>query len=312
MDWTRQDLDRRTLLKLMAAAAGAAILRSLPADDLSDTIRSRLIPSSGEALPVIGLGTAHVFDVGQTVEEREPLSEVLGLLTQGGGSVIDTSPMYGRAERVVGDLVSSAGLADRVFIATKVWITGRTAGIEQMQESMRLLKVDRIDLMQVHNLVDWRTHIETLRAWKEEGRIRYVGITHYRTDAHDELEAVMRAVPLDFVQLNYSMLTPDAESRLLPLAQEKGIAILVNRPYERGAVFSRVRGRELPGWAPELGIGSWGQFFLKWVLSHPAVTCVIPGTSKPHHMLDNIGAGFGVLPDAEARGAMREYVLGNS
>ncbi|MDH4031295.1 MAG: aldo/keto reductase [Chromatiales bacterium] len=310
MGWTFSSLDRRTVLKLMLATAGAGVLRNLLADDAGDTIRVRQIPSSGEDLPVIGLGTAHVFDVGQSVEERAPLAEVLRLLTRSGGRVIDTSPMYGRAERIVGDLVASSQLTDRVFMATKVWITGRESGIEQMQESMRLLQVDRIDLMQVHNLVDWRTHIETLRAWKADGRVRYVGITHYRTDSHDELEAVMKAVPLDFVQLNYSMLTPDAERRLLPLAQDEGVAILVNRPYERGAVFPRVRGRELPGWAAEFGIDSWGQFFLKWVLSHPAVTCVIPGTSKPHHMLDNVGAGFGVLPDAETRTRMRAFVLG--
>ena len=301
-------LDRRTVLKLMVAAAGAGLAPSLPA--AVGSILHRPIPSSGETIPAIGLGTAHVFDVGERPEARAPLAEVLRILTGSGGSVVDTSPMYGRAERVVGDLVSAAGIRDQVFVATKVWITGREAGLEQMQESMRLLKSDSIDLMQVHNLVDWKTHIETLRSWKEEGRVRYIGITHYRTDAHDDLEAVMRAVPLDFVQLNYSMITPDAEERLLPLAQDEGIAILVNRPYERGGVFKRVGGMSLPEWVADYEIASWGQFFLKWVLSNPAVTCVIPGTSKPHHMADNVRAGFGPLPGPAERAKMRELIIG--
>jgi diketogulonate reductase-like aldo/keto reductase len=260
-------------------------------------------------LPSVGLGTSRVFDVGESPQDREPLLEVLKLLTGHGGSVVDTSPMYGRAEKVVGDLANKNGLGEQIFLATKVWTRGREAGVDQMEESMRLLGTDTIDLMQIHNLVDWETHIGTLRAWKEEGRIRYLGITHYRVDAFPDLEAIMLREELDFVQLNYSILTPAAAERLLPVAADRGIAVLVNRPYENGAVFSKVRGMELPAWTQELEISSWGQFCLKWVLADPAVTCVIPGTSKPRHMLDNLGAGLGPLPDPAQRERMRQLLV---
>lgn len=303
------NLDRRTVLKLLAAAAGSSVFPAL-ADDVDALVMRRKIPSSGEMLPVVGLGTSRVFDVDERSESRSPLIEVLRHLVAQGGSVIDTSPMYGRAEQVAGELVGQAGLHDRIFMATKVWTRGREAGIEQMDESFRLLGVETMDLMQIHNLMDWQTHIETLRAWKEEGRIRYTGITHYRTDAFDALEELMRGQLLDFVQLNYSILTPDAEERLLPLAADRGIAILVNRPYERGAVFAKVSGQQVPEWAAERGISTWGQFFLKWVLSNPAVTCVIPGTSKPHHMLDNLAAGTGYMPDDAFRQRMQTFIAG--
>jgi len=274
-----------------------------------DGVMHRPIPSSGQLLPSVGLGTSRVFDVDDSTESRAPLAQVLAHLVDKGGSVVDTSPMYGRAEAVLGDLAADADLTGRLFIATKVWIRGRDEGIAQMEESMRLLRTRTIDLMQIHNLLDWETHIRTLRDWKEQGRIRYLGITHYRVDAFADLEAIMRSEPLDFVQLNYSILTPAAEERLLPLAAERGIAVLVNRPYENGKVFSQVRGMELPDWVRELDIRSWGQFFLKWVLSAPAVTCVIPGTSKPRHMLDNLQAGFGLLPDAAQRERMRQFII---
>lgn len=300
-------LDRRAVLKLLGGLAGAAFLPAAAGKTGTGLLR-RPIPASGEMLPSVGLGTSRVFDVDESGEARTPLLEVLKRLTETGGSVVDTSPMYGRAERVVGDLKSEAGLDERLFVATKVWIQGHDPGVAQMQESMRLLRTDTIDLMQIHNLLDWETHIKTLRAWKEAGRVRYLGITHYRVDAFPALEAIMRSEPLDFVQCNYSILTPAAGERLLPLAAEKGIAVLVNRPYENGAVFSRVRGMEVPEWARELGIDSWGQFCLKWVLGDPAVTCVIPGTSKPRHMVDNLGAGFGPLPDSHQRDRMRQLL----
>lgn len=305
----RSGISRRDLLKLMAAGglAGWAPFGRLLASP--DALRRRQIPSSGESLPVVGLGTSRVFDVGSDEQARAPLAEVLRLMVEHGASVVDTSPMYGRAEGVVGDLSTAAGLRERLFVATKVWTRGREQGIAQMESSFRLLGVDTVDLMQVHNLVDWRTQLKTLRGWKEEGKIRYVGITHYRVDAFDDLESLMRDETLDFVQLNFSIATPDAEQRLLPLAAERGIAVLVNRPYERGQTFARVRGRDLPGWAGELGVSSWGQFFLKWVLAQPAVTCVIPGTSRPAHMLDNLQAGMGPLPDEDQRRRMREYFL---
>jgi len=305
----RSGISRRDLLKLMAAGgiAGLAPFHRLLASP--DELRLRQIPSSGESLPVVGLGTSRVFDVGSDEQARAPLAEVLRVLVEHGASVVDTSPMYGRAEGVVGDLSTAAGLGERLFVATKVWTRGREQGIAQMESSFRLLGVDTVDLMQVHNLVDWRTQLKTLRGWKEEGKIRYLGITHYRVDAFDELESLMRDEPLDFVQLNFSIATPDAEQRLLPLAAERGIAVLVNRPYERGQTFARVRGKDLPGWAGEIGVSSWGQFFLKWVLAQPAVTCVIPGTSRPKHMLDNLQAGMGPLPDDDQRRRMREYFL---
>jgi diketogulonate reductase-like aldo/keto reductase len=306
----RSGISRRELLQLLAAGgvAGFAPMARLLAS--TDPLRLRPIPSSGETLPVVGLGTSRVFDVDHDEQARTPLAEVLRTMVDHGARVVDTSPMYGRAEGVVGDLSTAAGLRDRLFIATKVWTRGREQGIAQMESSFRLLGVKTVDLMQVHNLVDWRTQLKTLREWKDQGRIRYLGITHYRVDAFDELESLMRDEPLDFVQLNFSIATPDAEQRLLPLAAERGIAVLVNRPYERGQTFARVRGKDLPGWAGEIGVSSWGQFFLKWVLAQPAVTCVIPGTSRPSHMLDNLQAGMGPLPDADQRRRMREFFLG--
>jgi aryl-alcohol dehydrogenase-like predicted oxidoreductase len=261
-------------------------------------MHQRKIPSSGEMLPVVGCGTWRTFDVGSAPEQRAPLSEVLRLLFEAGGSVIDSSPMYGAAEGVVGDLLAAAGTRDKAFIATKVWTSGRDSGIAQMQQSMRLLRTDRIDLMQIHNLLDWRIHLPTLRAWKAQGKIRYLGITHYTQSAHAELEAVLRAEPWDFMQLDYSLDDRAVENRLLPLAQERGVAVIVNQPFGGGGLLRRLSGRKPPDWAGEIGCTSWAQILLKFVLAHPAVTCVIPGTGKPEHMKDNVQAGFGAYPDA--------------
>jgi diketogulonate reductase-like aldo/keto reductase len=268
----------------------------------------RKIPSSGESLPAVGLGTSRVFDVGKAADDREPLAQVLRLLVEAGASVVDTAPMYGRAQQVIGQL--TAGMRKDLFLATKVLMEGRDEGIRQMEESLEYLGTDSVDLMQVHNLVDWRVQLDSLRSLKEEGRVRYLGITHYRTSAFPALEEIMLETPLDFVQLNYSLLTPDAEQRLLPLAADKGIAIMVNRPFERGAVFDKVYRRPLPGYAADLGINSWGQFFLKWILGNPAVTCVIPATSSPKHMIDNLTAGVGPMPDESMRTRMTAEILG--
>jgi diketogulonate reductase-like aldo/keto reductase len=249
-------------------------------------------------LPVVGCGTWRTFDVGTAPEQRAPLGEVLRLLFEAGGSVIDSSPMYGAAEGVVGDLLAAAGSRDKAFIATKVWTSGRDNGIEQMRQSMRLLRTDRLDLMQIHNLVDWRTHLPTLKAWKAEGRLRYLGVTHYTESAHAELEAVLRAEKWDFVQLNYALDDRAVEQRLLPLAAERGVAVIVNQPFGGGGLIRRLSSRKLPDWAGEIGCTSWAQLLLKFVLAHPAVTCVIPGTGRPEHMKDNVRAGFGVYPDA--------------
>ena len=261
-------------------------------------MHQRKIPASSEMLPVVGCGTWRTFDVGSRAEERAPLAEVLKILFAAGGSVIDTSPMYGAAEAVVGDLLAAAGTRDKAFIATKVWTTGRDSGIAQMQRSMALLKTQRIDLMQIHNLVDWRSHLATLRAWKAEGRVRLIGITHYTESAHGELEAVLRAEKWDFVQLNYALDDRAVERRLLPLAVERGTAVIVNQPFGGGGLLRKLLSRKLPDWAPEIGCKSWAQILLKFVLANPAVTAVIPGTGKPEHMQDNVQAGFGVYPDA--------------
>jgi diketogulonate reductase-like aldo/keto reductase len=229
---------------------------------------------------------------------------VLRVLFAAGGSVIDSSPMYGSSEEVVGDLLAAIGARDDAFIATKVWTTGRQAGIAQMQRSMELLRSSRIDLMQIHNLVDVRAHLPTLRAWKEEGRIRYVGVTHYTPSAYDQLEAVMRSERLDFVQLDYALDDRTAEQRLLPLAVERGIAVLVNRPFGGGGLLRRLGRDPLPDWAAEIGCANWAQVLLKFVLANPAVTCVIPATSNPRHMSDNVQAGLGTYPDAALRARM--------
>lgn len=291
-------LTRRAVLGLMmAAAAGPSRAGAAP-------MLERPIPSSGEKLPSVGLGTWRTFDVGGAEGERAPLREVLQRLVAQGGRVVDSSPMYGAAESVVGDLAGELGLADKLFLATKVWTSGREAGVAQMEQSLRRLRVQRLDLMQIHNLLDWRTHLHTLRAWKDAGRIRYLGVTHYTASAYDELERVLRSQPLDFVQVNYSLGERAAEGRILPVARERGIAVLVNRPFSEGDLFQRVRGRALPPWAAEFDCQSWAQFFLKWILAHPVVTCVIPGTSRPQHLLDNLNAGVSRLPDAAARERM--------
>jgi diketogulonate reductase-like aldo/keto reductase len=267
-------------------------------------MHKRPIPSSGEMLAVIGCGTWQTFDVGESAAERAPLAEVLRILFASGGSVIDSSPMYGRSEAVVGELLDQLHAHDKAFIATKVWTQGREAGIRQMRESMKLLRDDRIELMQIHNLVDWRTHIKTLRAWKAEGRIRYLGITHYTESAYGDLEAIMRSEKLDFVQLNYSLDEREAERRLLPLAAERGIAVLVNQPFGGGRLLRSLAGTPLPPWAGEIGCESWAQILLKYAISHPAVTCAIPGTGRPQHMIDNCKAGTGIIPDEAMRKTM--------
>jgi aryl-alcohol dehydrogenase-like predicted oxidoreductase len=266
-----------------------------------EAMQTRPIPSSGEALPVIGCGTYVGFDVGANSDKLKALADVVRTLRDAGGKAFDSSPMYGRAEAVLGELLAGAPDPKRTFIATKVWTRGRQAGIAQMERSFALLKAKRIDLMQVHNLVDWETHVATLRRWKQDGRIRYLGVTHYTATAYDELEAVMRKETLDFVQLNFSLDNRVAERKLLPLAADRGIAILVNLPFGGGGLLRRLANRPLPDWAGEIGCTSWAQILLKFVLAQPAVTCVIPGTGNPAHMADNCRAGTGKLPDAALR-----------
>jgi len=269
---------------------------------------TRPIPSTGEAMPVIGLGTWPVFDVGADEASRRPLREVVQSLVAGGGAMIDTSPMYGRSEGVVGDIVGELGLRDKVFLATKVWISGRERGIAQMARSAQLLKSAVIDLMQIHNLVDWRTQLATMRDMKAKGQLRYIGITHYTAGALPELARILETEDgIDFVQCGYSLATRAAEARLLPVCAERGVAVIVNQPLERGTLFHTVRGKALPGWAAEFDCASWGQLFLKYLIADPAVTVVIPATNKPDHMADNLKAGYGRLPDARQREQIRRY-----
>ena len=268
----------------------------------------RAIPSSGETLPVIGLGTWIQFDVNLSEAERQSLSEVLQVLAENGGKVIDTSPMYGKSEQVIGELTAASGIADQFFYATKVWTTGRENGIQQMEASMRKMRRTVIDLMQIHNLVDWQTHLKTLQQWKEEGKIRYTGITHYTTSAHEQLEQIIRSHDVDFLQVNYSIGVRNAELRLLPAAMDRGVAVLINEPLEKGSLFNIVKGKALPPWAKEYNIDSWSQFFLKYIVSHPAVTCVIAGTSNPKNLQDNIQAGVGPIPDEKMRKKMVDFI----
>jgi diketogulonate reductase-like aldo/keto reductase len=261
---------------------------------------TRAIPSSGEQLPIIGLGTSQTFEVGATAAEREPLRQVLETFLAAGNRLIDTSPMYGTAEQVLGELLTPAMHA-RAFLATKVWTRGARAGGEQMSHSEQLLKTQRLDLIQVHNLLDLDAQLQTLRAWQAAGRVRYLGVTHYTVSAQADLERVVRREKLDFVQLNYSPVTRNAERSLLPLAAERGVAVLVNRPFEDGALFARTRGRPLPPWAADIDAGSWGQLILKFIAAHPAVTCIIPATAKLEHLRDNLQGGRGRLPDARLR-----------
>lgn len=300
--------NRRTFCRTLGASGTLAAIAPAWAHHSEADMIQRAIPSTGERLPVIGLGTSNVFDTGSSAAERAPLKKVLQILLEGGGSLLDTSPMYGRAEEVSGDLVAGDQLRSRMFIATKVWTRGREAGLQQIENSMRLLKAPKLDLIQVHNLLDIDTQLATLRRLKDDGRIRYIGITHYTVASHDDLEDVIRREPLDFVQLNYSIVTRDAEQRLLPLAAERKVAVLVNRPFEDGALFGRVRGKPLPAWAAEVDCTSWAQIFLKFIASHPAVTCIIPATAKPDHMSDNVQGGQGRMPDQKMRERMAQYV----
>lgn len=267
-------------------------------------MHTRAIPSTGEAMPVVGLGTWQAFDIGNDPAENAERRQVLEILFAAGGRMIDSSPMYGRAEAATGRLLAGMDARGKAFIATKVWTSGERAGIAQMQSSGEKLGAPVIDLMQIHNLVDWRTHLATLRAWKERGTFRYIGITHFTSGAFDDLMAIMRAEAIDFVQMPYSLDMRAAEARLLPLAVERGIAVIPNRPYGGGGMFSHVRGKALPEWAAEAGAASFGQLFLKYLIGHPAVTCVIPGTARADHMRDNVAAGAGPLPD----GVMRQRI----
>jgi aryl-alcohol dehydrogenase-like predicted oxidoreductase len=305
-------MTRRKAAKLIGASAGGLLLpihasRGQFANE-SSTMLTRAIRSSGEKLPVIGLGTWNVFDVNLTAGNEEQLGDVLSQFIGLGGRVIDSSPMYGHSEEVIGTLATKLGLHDKMFLATKVWTHGKQAGIESMERSFARLQTKRIDLMQVHNLADVTTHLATMLDWKAQGRFRYIGVTHYNSSAFPEAEKILRTEKLDFLQINYSVMEREAEERILPLAQDRQVAVVINRPFGGGGLFGRVSGKPLPPWAGEIDCQSWAQFFLKWIVAHPAVTCVIPATNNPQHLEDNMAAGLGRLPDAKMRQRMVGFV----
>ena len=322
-------LTRARLLRLGMALCACTAIPTLAQQQQPPSGRPRMntrpIPSTKEALPVVGCGTWLGFDHRPGTPEYQRLSGVLDALFAAGGTVIDSSPMYGRSEETTGELLAASNQHAKAFsvagppqdekhplggqrghevpsvgafLATKVWTSGREAGIAQMEQSFARLRTQRMDLMQVHNLVDWRTHLATLRAWKDQGRVRYIGITHYTASAYGEVESVLRAQKLDFLQINYSIDARDAEKRLLPLAAERGVAVIINLPFGGGGLLRRLRDKPLPDWAAEIGCTSWAQVLIKFVLSHPAVTCTIPGTGRAEHMADNAAAGAGAIPDA--------------
>lgn len=305
-------LTRRQMIKLMGTAgAGLSVFTETLAQQYGFTqtasMLKRAIPSSGELLPVAGLGSWIQFDVADNAPAITALKEVLKTVNGKGGKLIDSSSMYGRSEKVIGDLTNETGLADHFFYATKVWTKGEQEGIAQMKESMRKMKRTTMDLMQIHNLIDWQTHLRTLKTWKAEGIIRYTGITHYAVSAHQQLEDIVKSRAVDFVQFNYSIGVRNAEKRLLNTAKDNGVAVIINEPFESGSLFNTVKGKSLPDWASDYDIKSWGQFFLKYILSHNAVNCVIPGTSNPKHAADNMEAGYGKLPDEKGRIKMVAY-----
>ena len=271
-------------------------------------MHSREIPKTKEQIPVIGMGTWRTFDIASD-RARKPLADVVRRFSELGGRLIDTSPMYGKAEEVAGEMRAHIR---EPFIATKVWTRGREAGIEQMKRSKTLLRSAQIDLIQIHNLVDWQTHLLTLRNWKANGLIRYIGITHYQTGAFAQLAEIMSSEDIDFVQLPMSVELPDAEERLLPLAQSRGVAVLVNRPFEEGALLRRVRNKPLPEWAAEFDGRSWSELFLRYIVSHPAVTCVIPATSSVKHLEENMRAGEGRMLSMSERQRLRKRLSGSS
>jgi aryl-alcohol dehydrogenase-like predicted oxidoreductase len=302
-------MSRRSVLQSLAAAVLAVhpLFAATPARNHT-AMSTRPIPRSGERLPVVGLGTWQTFDVGPNAAERAELSDVLRALVARGGKVVDSSPMYGEAERVVGDLASEAALHDQLFLATKVWTRGREAGIQEMEQSFRVMRVKRMDLMQIHNLLDVDTHTQTLRDWKAAGRVRYIGITHYHSGSYRELERLVKTKRYDFVQFNFSMAEREAENTLLAVCADSGTAVIINRPFAGADLFRHVKGKPLPAWAADFDCATWGQFLLKWILGHPAVTCVIPATRRRAHLEDNVQAGMGRLPDAGTRRRMLEYL----
>ena len=299
---------RREATKSMACFALGATFSPSLASLWDGKMTMRKIPSSGQLLPIVGLGTWQSFDAGNDGPKRAQLSEVLLKMKAKGGQLIDSSPMYGSSEKVVGDLTSKLGIQDSFFYATKVWTSGKQLGIDQMARSMGKMKRNKMDLIQIHNLVDWRTHIKTLRTMKENGKIKYWGITHYTDSSHKTLAGIIQGEKPDFAQFNYSINQRSAEKSLLGIARDQGTAVIINRPYDGGSLFRKTSGKPVPEWCGEMGIHSWGQYFLKYILAHEAVNCAIPGTSKPKHVVDNMMAGHGRFPSDKERKKMLDHL----
>jgi diketogulonate reductase-like aldo/keto reductase len=306
-----KEMTRRDAARLISGTGAALLLsgkRMHAENQKSQEFITRSIPSSGEKLPVIGLGTWRVFDVSSSSADRAPLEEVLRAFVQSGASVVDSSPMYGRAEEVIGDLATKLGIQSSLFLATKVWTTGEREGIESMERSFQRFQTKRIDLMQVHNLIDAKTHLATMREWKTAGRFRYIGVTHYESGAFPAIEKILKEEKFDFLQINYSLMEREAEDRILPLAKDRGVAVIANRPFGGGDLFERARTQKLPDWAAEFDCKSWAQFFLKWIVGNPVITCAIPATGNVKHLNDNLLGGVGRLPDVKMRQRMIEVV----
>ena len=305
----KNTVSRREMLAAIGIVSAAVLSdQSLASAINQQKMLERNIPVSNEKLPVVGLGSWQQFDVGSVLVERQELTQVLRSMNNLGGRLIDSSPMYGRAEAVIGDLTKNSEIGEKFFYATKVWTTGKQSGIDQMNDSFRKMRRDKMDLMQIHNLQDWQTHIKTLRDWKEQGKIRYIGITHYTASAHDQLEKIVKSKAVDFVQFNYSIKVRNAEKSLLEAAKESGVAVIINEPFDSGNLFRLVKGKDLPAWTVDYDIKSWAQYFLKYILANPAVNCVIPGTSDEKHVIDNMGAGFGKIPDQAGLVRMLKYL----
>jgi len=298
---------RRTVLKILGVS-GLTPSVALQSVDITNNIARRIIPSTGELLPVIGLGTSRVFDTNLNEKSLNPRKAIVKALLDHGGSLIDTSPMYGKAEEVTGKIAQDLKVNDQLFLATKVWIEGKEAGEIQMKESSKKLNKAVIDLIQIHNLLDWKTHIKTLYDWKEQGKINYIGISHFRSNAFSQIEKIITKERIDFAQFNYSLQEKEAEKRLLPLCKEKGVATMINRPFMRGKLFKAVTKKKLPSWAYEYNINTWSQFFLKFILANPAVTSIIPATSNPAHMVDNLLGGIGPIPGVDLQKKMEKIV----
>ena len=301
-------ISRRQFIATSAVSLLACTVRLNAQNSRAANMLTKPIPSSGEQLPVIGLGTLQAFDVAGAPEERMALGEVLELLANHGGTLVDTSPRYGRAEAVVGDLCKELNLTDELFFATKVFSEGEQAGIDEMDTSLQRLHTPVVDLMQVHSMRDWEVHLPSIRTLKEQGKVRYIGITIHRDTGHEQMMKLMREENLDFIQVNYNVIERGAAKEVLPLAHELGVAVMINVPFAKAELFKKTSGMALPGWASDFDCDSWAQFFLKYVISHPAVTCVIPRTGNPHHMADNLKAGFGELPDQDTRLKMEAFI----